>query len=54
MKSNLILANIQNSKAVKNKEFCNRGRGLSAASLGRLQATPPLQTSLVKKVYRAN
>ena len=25
------------------KEFCNRGRGLSGASL---QATPPLQTSL--------
>ena len=28
------------------KEFCNRGRGLSAAILRRLQATPPLQTSL--------
>ena len=28
------------------KEFCNRGRGLSAASLRRLQATPSLQTSL--------
>ena len=30
------------------KEFCNRGRGLSAASLRRLQATPLLQTSLLQ------
>ena len=33
---------------LKFKEFCNRGRALSAASLRRLQATPPLQTSLLK------
>ena len=32
-------------QSVEIKEFCNRGRGLSAAIL---QATPPLQTSLVE------
>ena len=39
----------------KSKEFCNRGHGLSSASLRRLQVTPPLQTSLVfhqkSKIY---
>ena len=36
-------------KALQHKEFCNRGRGLSAASLRRLQATPPLQISLLQR-----
>ena len=35
----------------ESKEFYNRGRGLSAASLRRLQATPPLQTSLLVVTY---
>ena len=37
---------VKNSDVKNAKEFCNRGRGLSAASLRRLQATPLLQTSL--------
>ena len=37
----------QNFKNIAAKEFCNTGRGLSAASLRRLHAALPLQTSLV-------
>ena len=44
--------NIQTAgyNGARTKEFCNRGRGLSAASLKRLQATPLLQTSLANTV----
>ena len=39
---------VKNSDVKNAKEFCNRGCGLSAASLRRLQATPLLQTSLLQ------
>ena len=40
--------------AHQTKEFCNGGRGLLAASLRRLQATPLLQTSLILLEYNRN
>ena len=50
--SNSILIEFEISmRYVNTKEFCNGGRGLSAAR--GLQATPPLQTSLVRECVRA-
>ena len=50
--SNSILIEFEISmRYVNTKEFCDRGRGLSAAR--GLQATPPLQTSLVRECVRA-
>ena len=39
-----------NSYNSQSKDFFNRGRGLSAAI--RIQATPPLQTSLLLSTYK--
>ena len=50
--SNSILIEFEISmRYVNTKEFCNGGRGLLAASLRRLQATPLLQTSLHQTTY---